>query len=296
MIPTTEQVNPKSNKIDTKSTDEICRIMNSEDMLVPAAVNAAIPSIAPLIDEVVRAFKENGRLVYVGAGTSGRMGVLDASECPPTFGVPDTMVIGVIAGGDSALRNAIERAEDNIDGGGEDLRKIGLASRDVVIGLTASGQAPYVIGALKYAQSIGAKTGSIACNHDAKVFAASDYPVFVDVGPEIITGSTRLKSGTAEKLVLNMITTTAMIKMGFVYNNYMVNLKPTNSKLELRGKRLIMKIANCSEGRCEEVWSLSGKSIPVAVLIAECGVSAEKAREILGRAGNNLHLALEMCK
>ena len=296
MIPTTEQINPKSDEIDTRSTIEICTIMNSEDALVPAAVNKAIPSIAPLIDEVVTAFKKKGRLVYIGAGTSGRMGVLDASECPPTFGVPDTMVLGVIAGGDRALRNAIERAEDNADSGVEDLKNIDLKPVDVVIGLTASGQAPYVIGALEYAQSIGSKTGSIACNYDAKVFSVSDYGIFVDVGPEIVTGSTRLKSGTAEKLILNMITTTAMIKMGFVYNNYMVNLKPTNSKLELRGKRLIKKITGCSEDRCEELWNLSGKNIPVAVLIAEFGVSSKKAEQILSQAGNNLHLALNMCK
>ncbi|MFC2821788.1 MAG: N-acetylmuramic acid 6-phosphate etherase [Spirochaetales bacterium] len=296
MIPITEQINPKSDEIDTRSTIEICKIMNSEDALVPAAVNKAIPLIAPLIDEVVTAFKKKGRLVYIGAGTSGRMGVLDASECPPTFGVPDTMVLGVIAGGDRALRNAIERAEDNADSGVEDLKNIDLKPIDVVIGLTASGQAPYVIGALEYAQSIGSKTGSIACNYDAKVFSVSDYGIFVDVGPEIVTGSTRLKSGTAEKLILNMITTTAMIKMGFVYNNYMVNLKPTNSKLELRGKRLIKKIVGCSEDRCEELWNLSGKNIPVAVLIAEFGVSSKKAEQILSQAGNNLHLALNMCK
>lgn len=296
MIPITEQINPKSDEIDTRSTIEICKIMNSEDALVPAAVNKSIPLIAPLIDEVVTAFKKKGRLVYIGAGTSGRMGVLDASECPPTFGVPDTMVLGVIAGGDRALRNAIERAEDNADSGVEDLKNIDLKPIDVVIGLTASGQAPYVIGALEYAQSIGSKTGSIACNYDAKVFSVSDYGIFVDVGPEIVTGSTRLKSGTAEKLILNMITTTAMIKMGFVYNNYMVNLKPTNSKLELRGKRLIKKIVGCSEDRCEELWNLSGKNIPVAVLIAEFGVSSKKAEQILSQAGNNLHLALNMCK
>lgn len=293
MIPVTEQVNPCSKGIDTKPTLDILRIMNDQDKQVAFAVEKALPSIAPLVDRIVKAFHAGGRLVYIGAGTSGRLGVLDASECPPTFGVPRSLVVGIIAGGEQALRFSVENAEDDEQAGKEDLARIGLSHRDVVVGLTASGRAPYVVGALSYARSLHAATASIACNADAKTFTVSDFPLYVDVGPEIITGSTRLKSGTAEKMVLNMLTTTAMIRMGYVYDNYMVNLKASNSKLNERAKRLVRSISGCPEAETERAWDASGKSVPVAVLVARYGMDAASARKLLEASGGNLHTALE---
>ncbi len=288
----TESININSKAIDTKTTKEICLIMNNEDKTVAYAVEKAIDSIYPLIDEIVSAFKKDGRLIYIGAGTSGRLGVLDASECPPTFGVSPKMVVGLIAGGDKALRLPIERAEDS-DESVEELKRIGLSSNDVLVGLSASGNANYVISALRYAKSIGCKTASVCCNRDALSFKYSDYPIFIDVGPEIISGSTRLKSGTAEKMVLNMLTTVSMIKLGLVYDNYMVNLMPTNIKLENRAKMLIKKITNCSDTDVENVWVSSSKSVTAAVLMIMFKIDGKKAHETLEKVNNNLHLAIE---
>lgn len=289
----TEAININSKGIDTKSTQEICRIMNREDQSVAFAVEHAIDSIYPLIDEIVLSFQRGGRLIYIGAGTSGRLGVLDASECPPTFGVSPEMVVGIIAGGDRALRLPVESAEDS-DKSIEDLKRINFNKNDVLVGLSASGNANYVLSALMYAQSIGAVTGSVCCNKEALSFKYSDYPIFVDVGPEIISGSTRLKSGTAEKLVLNMLTTVSMIKIGLVYDNYMVNLVPSNIKLERRAKNLIKRILDCTDEDVERVWPLSDKSVSASVLMIKYGVDNKKAHEILERANNNLHLAMEM--
>ena len=288
----TESINSNSKAIDTKSTKEICLIMNNEDKTVAYAVEKAIDSIYPLIDEIVSAFQRNGRLIYIGAGTSGRLGVLDASECPPTFGVSPEMVIGIIAGGDKALRLPIERAEDS-DDSIADLKRINLSSNDVLVGLSASGNANYVLAALKYAKKMGCKTASVCCNKEALSFNYSDYLIFIDVGPEIISGSTRLKSGTAEKMVLNMLTTVSMIKLGLVYDNYMVNLMPTNIKLENRAKMLIKKITNCSDSDIENVWLNSSKSVTAAVLMIMYHIDGKKAHETLQKVNNNLHLAIE---
>ena len=236
---TTEQRNPNSFEIDTKSTLEILTIINKEDMTVPGAVTPAIPALSELVDEIVKAFKAKGRLFYIGAGTSGRLGVLDASECPPTFGVPSTMVQGIIAGGKQALTTAVEWVEDDEEAGVEALKQVEFSARDVLVGITASGQAPFVKSAMRYALSLGAVVGALACNRNSPIFENSTHRIFLDVGPEILTGSTRMKAGTAQKLVLNMITTTAMIKLGKVYNNYMVDLTPTNSKLQRRALRLV---------------------------------------------------------
>ncbi len=288
----TESVNIYSKGIDTKTTRDICLVMNNEDKCVAYAVEKAIDSIYPLIDEIVSAFRNGGRLVYIGAGTSGRLGVLDASECPPTFGVSPDMVVGIIAGGDRALRLSAESAEDS-DESINDLRKIGFSRKDVLVGLSASGNANYVLSALSYARELGAVTGSICCNEDALSFNYSDYPVFIDVGPEIISGSTRLKSGTAEKMVLNMLTTVSMIKLGLVYDNYMVNLKATNKKLENRAKTLIKRIASCTDGDVERVWEDSGRSVSASVLMIMYNTDSNKAHEILKKVNNNLHLAME---
>ncbi len=288
----TESVNINSKGIDTKTTRDICLVMNNEDKCVAYAVEKAIDSIYPLIDEIVSAFRNGGRLVYIGAGTSGRLGVLDASECPPTFGVSPDMVVGIIAGGDRALRLSAESAEDS-DESINDLKKIGFSRKDVLVGLSASGNANYVLSALSYARELGAVTGSICCNEDALSFNYSDYPVFIDVGPEIISGSTRLKSGTAEKMVLNMLTTVSMIKLGLVYDNYMVNLKATNKKLENRAKTLIKRIASCADGDVERVWEDSGRSVSASVLMIMYNTDSNKAHEILKKVNNNLHLAME---
>ncbi len=288
----TESVNINSKGIDTKTTREICLVMNNEDKGVAYAVEKAIDSIYPLIDKIVSSFRSGGRLVYIGAGTSGRLGVLDASECPPTFGVSPDMVVGIIAGGDRALRLSAESAEDS-DESINDLKKIGFSRKDVLVDLSASGNANYVLSALSYARELGAVTGSICCNEEALSFNYSDYPVFVDVGPEIISGSTRLKSGTAEKMVLNMLTTVSMIKLGLVYDNYMVNLKATNKKLENRAKTLIKRIAACQDADVERVWEDSGKSVSASVLMIMYNTGSVEAHEILKKVNNNLHLAMD---
>ena len=236
---TTEQPNPNSFGIDAKSTEEILKIINHEDSKVPEAIGREIPAIAQVIDLVVEHFKQGGRLFYIGAGTSGRLGVLDASECPPTYGTPPEMVQGIIAGGREALVRSIEGAEDIEADGVKAINDRGVNARDVLIGITASGHAPYVIGAIKRARELGAPDVALSCNKNSKTFQYADYRLFLDVGPEIVTGSTRMKSGTAQKLVLNMITTAAMIKLGKVFNNLMVDLMPVNNKLVVRSKRLI---------------------------------------------------------
>ncbi|AEV27953.1 N-acetylmuramic acid 6-phosphate etherase [Sphaerochaeta pleomorpha str. Grapes] len=292
-LPTTEQRNPASYKIDTKSTLEILEIINKEDEKVPLAVRKMIPTIASLVDDVVVSFKKGGRLFYIGAGTSGRLGVLDASECPPTFGVSPSMVQGLIAGGLPALTSAIEAAEDNAESGIIELKSRGFTKDDVLVGITASGQAPYVLGAMMYAQGLGAKVGAISCNEESKVFNHADHKIYLAVEPEIITGSTRMKSGTAQKLVLNMITTTAMIRIGKVYNNLMVDLMPLNAKLVDRAKRLIKEITDCSEDQAEELYVQSGGNVKVAVLMSMLQVSCSKAKELLDNNEGSINKVLD---
>ncbi len=295
-LPTTEQRNPASYRIDTKETLEILKIINTEDMKVPLAVKDTLEEIALLIEDVVTSFKNGGRLFYIGAGTSGRLGVLDASECPPTFGVNPTMVQGLIAGGLPALTSAIESAEDNYDAGITTLKDRKFSSLDTLVGITASGQAPYVIGAMEYAQSIGAKVGAISCNEDSKVFDHADHKIFVDVGSEIITGSTRMKSGTAQKLVLNMITTTAMIRIGKVYNNLMVDLLPLNSKLVDRAKRLIREVTGCSTDEANKAYLESNAQVKVAILMVMLSINAKKAKELLEQSDGSINKAIDLKK
>lgn len=241
---TTELRNPHSIDIDIKPIREILEIMNQEDSKVPTAIAKEIPQIERAVNFAIESFKQGGRLIYIGAGTSGRLGILDASECPPTFGVSHDLVQGLIAGGSKAITEAIEGAEDNNTLGGDDLKAISLTEKDTVIGIAASGRTPYVIGGLQYANEIGAKTVSISNNKDSEIGKIANVKIEVVTGPEIITGSTRLKAGTSQKLVLNMITTTAMIGIGKVYQNLMVDVQPTNKKLIERSKHIIMEATN----------------------------------------------------
>ena len=277
---TTEQRNERSTKIDEATTLEILAIMNGEDKTVPYAVERELPTIAALVD--------------IGSGTSGRLGVLDASECPPTFGVPRTMVQGLIAGGREALVRSIEDAEDNESEGVDELKSLGFNANDTLVGITASGQAPYVLGAMAYAKSVGSAVGAISCNENSKTFDIADHAIFLDVGPEVITGSTRLKAGTAQKLVLNMLTTASMIRLGKVYGNLMVDLTPVNAKLVVRSKRLIKQATGCSDGEAATAFEASGKRPKIAILMILLGIGAEEAIELDRRADGPIARAISL--
>ena len=236
-----EQRNPNTLHIDALSSLEIVTLLNHEDKQVAFAVEKNLPRIAQAVEHIVAAFQSGGRLVYMGAGTSGRLGVLDASECPPTFGVPSSMVVGLIAGGEAALRNAVEGAEDNREAGEQDLRHIHFSRKDVLVGIAASGRTPYVIGGLQYAKQLGATTISLVSNPNASMSDIADIAITTAVGPEALTGSSRLKSGTAQKMVLNMLTTAAMIRLGKCYQNLMVDVQATNQKLKARAILIVMQ-------------------------------------------------------
>ncbi|MGI5173449.1 N-acetylmuramic acid 6-phosphate etherase [Treponema sp. OMZ 840] len=295
-IPATEQRNPASYQIDTKSTKEILSIINNEDKKIASVVESSIPQLADLIDCLVDVFKKGGRLFYLGAGTSGRLGVLDASECPPTYGVSPDMVQGLIAGGDTALRKSVEGAEDDKNHGIDQLKEAGFSRSDMLVGITASGSAPYVLGAMEYARSLGSPVGAISCNKDSSTFNLADFAIFLPVGPEIVTGSTRMKSGTAQKMALNMITTTAMIKLGKVYNNFMIDLMPVNAKLVERSKRLINEITGCGEEKAAKAFEDSGHKIRTAIIMASLDVDKEKAEHLLEKGRGNINLALDAYK
>ncbi len=239
--------------LDKMSISELLININSEDKTVPYAVERAIPQIEPLVNKLVENFEKGGRLFYIGAGTSGRLGVLDASECPPTYGVPDNWVIGLIAGGDSAFRKAVENAEDDVEQAWKDLQVYNINKNDVLVGIAASGGTPYVIGGLKAANKNGLITGSITCNYNTKIAKVSKYPIEVVVGSEFVTGSTRMKSGTAQKLVLNMITTSLMIKLGRVQGNRMIDMQLTNNKLVKRGTLMIAKELKIDKDQAEKL-------------------------------------------
>ena len=285
---TTEQRNEASYDIDAKASLEIVSIINSEDKKVPLAVEKILPEIAALVDDIVTSFNKGGRLVYIGAGTSGRLGVLDASECPPTYGVEPGMVQGLIAGGREALTTSIEAAEDRAAEGVRELKSLDFNKDDVLVGITASGQAPYVLGALEYARSLGAVTGAISCNANSKTFDNTRHKLYVNVGPEVVTGSTRMKSGTAQKLVLNMLSTAAMIRIGKVYKNLMVDLKPVNHKLVLRSIRLIREVTGCSEEKAKTAFDDSLKQPKAAIVMVLLGVDREEALRLLKEANGHI--------
>jgi len=281
---TTEQRNERSADLSSKSTLEILKIINAEDAGIATAVGNILPEIAALVDDIVLAFRKGGRLIYIGAGTSGRLGVLDASECPPTYGTDPGLVRGLIAGGKKALTKSIEAVEDDQTAGTVELKALGFSSIDVLVGITASGQAPYVLGALEYAGKLGAVTGAISCNRDSKTFVLVKHKLYAGVGPEVVTGSTRMKSGTAQKLILNMLTTTAMIRWGKVYRNYMVDMIPVNQKLILRSIRMIRELAGCSAEEAEETLEASGRKTKTAIVMALLRVGRERAEELLAGA------------
>lgn len=288
----TEGRNECSMDIDTKSSVEILKIINAEDKTVPFAVEKAIGDIAALVDDIVAAFHSGGRLVYVGAGTSGRLGVLDASECPPTYGVPPTMVQGIIAGGPEALVRSVEGAEDDHEAGAAALESIGFGPGDVLVGITASGQAPFVLGAMASARDRGAVVAAISCNRDSKTFDYARHCIFLDVGPEVVTGSTRMKAGTAQKLVLNMLTTTSMIRYGKVYRNLMVDLTPVNRKLVERSKRLIRQATSSSKEEAERAFEESGRRPKIAIIMILLKVGRAEAERLERESGGTIAAAI----
>jgi N-acetylmuramic acid 6-phosphate etherase len=293
-LPTTEARNPASEKIDTLSALEIVRLMNDEDSRVPAAVAREAEAIARAVEVIADRLRGGGRLVYIGAGTSGRLGVLDASECPPTFSTPPEIVVGLIAGGYGALTRAVEGAEDHPEAVVDDLNKINLSSRDVLVGIATSGRTPYVIGGLNHARRIGAFAIGLACNDGSALADAADLMITPVVGPEVISGSTRLKAGTATKLVLNMLTTGAMVLLGKTYGNLMVDLKATNAKLVIRTRRIVAELTGLSESEAEQQLARCGGELKTAVVAHRHNVSAEAARERLIQAGGQLRRALEV--
>lgn len=289
----TEQRNPNSMHVDSLSALEIVQLMNEEDKQVPLAIEKCLPQIAQAVECIVSAFQQGGRLVYIGAGTSGRLGVLDASECPPTFGVSPEMVKGIIAGGERALRHPIEGAEDSKAQAVVDLQTIEFSSKDVLVGIAASGRTPYVIGALEYAKSLGSVTVSIASNPNSAMANIVDIAIDTVVGPEVLTGSSRLKSGTAQKLVLNMLTTASMILMGKCYQNLMVDVQASNEKLKARAIRIVMQATDCDKALAEETLKQADQNVKLAIMMILSGLDRAQAETLLEKHQGKLQLALK---
>ncbi len=293
---TTEKSNCRSKDIDKKTTMEVISIMNEEDKLVAYAVEKEIPNITKAVDTIIDTFNKGGRLIYIGAGTSGRLGVLDASECPPTFSTDKEQVIGIIAGGKEALTEAIEGAEDNEKRGEEDLKSVNLTNLDTVVGIAASGNTPYVLGAINYANSIGVNTVGLSCNEGSLLSKIAKISITPVVGPEVITGSTRLKAGTAQKMVLNMLTTASMVGIGKVYNNLMVDLNPSNNKLVERSKRIIIEATGVNEDIAQKYLELSKIKPKIAIVMIEAKCSYDAAVKLLDKYNGSVYKAIEYCK
>jgi N-acetylmuramic acid 6-phosphate etherase len=289
----TEQRNPNSATIDTLPTIDLLRVINDEDRTVAEAVAASLPEIARAVDAIVTALQAGGRLVSIGAGTSGRLGVLDASECPPTFNTDPSRIVGLIAGGDHALRHAVEHVEDQPEAGAAALDSIGLTSRDIVVGIAASGRTPFVLGAVAHARSLGATTVCIANSPDSALAAAVDFPITVVTGPEVVTGSTRMKAGTAQKLVLNMLSTAAMIRLGKTYGNLMVDVRPTNAKLRDRAIRIVAEATGIERDAAERSLAEAGGEVKTAIVATLAGVTPDEARQRLDSANGVVRVALE---
>ncbi len=288
----TEQPNPASASIDELPTEAALRIINAEDRKVAEAVEREIPAIARAVDAIAARLQQGGRLFYLGAGTSGRLGVLDASECPPTFSVPPGMVRGIMAGGEAALSRATETTEDDPAIGVRDLTAAGFSARDTLVGIAASGRTPYVLGAVAEARRLGAVTIGISCTPDSELSRAVDIAIAPLVGPEIVAGSTRLKAGTAQKLVLNMLSTGAFIRLGYVYGNLMVNVEPKNVKLVDRARRIVAQASGVSYERASELLTAAGNSVRTAILMAKTGAAREEAERRLAAAGGRISKAL----
>ncbi|MBS9424224.1 N-acetylmuramic acid 6-phosphate etherase [Photorhabdus caribbeanensis] len=277
----TESRNSASANIDTLPTLEMLKLINDEDKKVALAVEQTLPKIAETVDKIVEAFRQGGRLIYIGAGTSGRLGILDASECPPTYGAKPEQVVGLIAGGHQAILSAVENAEDNQQLGANDLQALNFNAKDVLVGIAASGRTPYVLGAMAYAKSIGATVACISCNPASPMTQAADIAITPIVGPEIVTGSSRMKAGTAQKLILNMLTTGAMIRTGKVYGNLMVDVEATNAKLVERQKNIVMAATECNREQAEQALAECDGHCKTAIVMILAGVNAQQARALL---------------
>ncbi|HEM8183801.1 TPA: N-acetylmuramic acid 6-phosphate etherase [Providencia stuartii] len=292
----TESRNAASTNIDQLSTIDMLQVINNEDKQVPLAVEKVLPQVAQLVDKVAQAFLNGGRLIYVGAGTSGRLGILDASECPPTYGTPHEQVVGLIAGGHQAIFRAVENAEDKPELGEQDLLNIQFNDKDVLVGISASGRTPYVLGALAYARKVGAATASISCNPNSPVANAADIAITPIVGPEVVTGSSRMKAGTAQKLVLNMITTGAMIRIGKVFGNLMVDVEATNAKLVERQVKIVMEATECDRQTAELALQQCQRHCKTAILMILSGLDAQEARQLLSDNQGFIRTALNVAK
>lgn len=289
----TEQPNERTSDLDQRTTLDLVTVMNEEDQSVARIIAEVLPQIAQAVDAIATAFGQGGRLIYIGAGTSGRLGVLDAVECVPTFSAPPSQVIGIIAGGMHALTEAVEGAEDNESAGEADLRKANLLARDVVVGIAASGRTPYVLGALAYARQVGCVTVSVSCNAPAPILEAADIAIPAPVGPEVLTGSTRLKAGTAQKLILNMLSTGAFVRSGKVYGNLMVDVQVTNAKLLDRAQRIVQSLTDLDANSAARLLAQAGNSAKTAIVMARRGVDAPQARALLAEADGHLRSVID---
>lgn len=284
----TEQRNVYSMHLDQMSALDIVTLMNNEDKKVPVAIEAVLPQIAQAVEKIVLAFQQGGRLIYLGSGTSGRLGVLDASECPPTFGVPNMMVRGLIAGGERAIREAVEGAEDDAEAGKMDLQNVALTEKDIVVGIAASGRTPYVIGGLEYANQLGCVTISIVSNPNSAMTKIAQINIDTVVGAEVLTGSSRLKSGTAQKLVLNMLTTASMVLLGKCYQNLMVDVQATNQKLKARAVRIVMQATDCDQVQAERALQQADNKTKLAIMMSLSGLEKVEAAALLAQQQGRL--------
>jgi N-acetylmuramic acid 6-phosphate etherase len=289
----TEQSYPGADALDELPTTDLLDLINRSDQAIPAAVAAEIPRISAAVEAIVAAISGGGRLFYIGAGTSGRLGVLDASECPPTFGVSPDLVHGIIAGGAAALSRASEASEDDPASGARDLVAAGFSAKDALVGIAASGRTPYVLGAVAKAREVGALTCGISCASDSELSRAVDFPIEPKPGPEVLAGSTRMRAGTATKLVLNMISTAVMIRLGHVYGNLMVNVQPGNEKLRDRARRIIQRVTGVSAEKAAQLLDQSGNNVRVAIVMENKKVTREEAERLLAAAGGRIRGALE---
>lgn len=289
----TEARNPATMNIDQMSALEIVTIMNQEDRKIPLAIESCLQEIAALVDVIAETFEKGGRLIYIGAGTSGRLGVLDASECPPTYGVEPEQVVGLIAGGETALRNAVEGAEDSRDAAVLDLKELELDQKDVVVGIAASGRTPYVIAGLEYAKSIGCATGAIACNKSSEIGKVADIAIEAEVGPEVLTGSTRLKSGTAQKLILNMLTTASMVRIGKCYQNLLVDLIERNEKVRTRAENIVMECTGVERSEARSKINEADGHLKLAITMILTDSAVGEARRLLEAQKGHLRQVMD---